>query len=51
MPNVILTPHIAGSLNGECHRMGKLMIEEAERFLKGEPLQWGITQKQAAILA
>jgi len=51
MPNVILTPHIAGSLNGECHRMGKLMIEEAERFLKGEPLQWGITREQAAILA
>jgi len=51
MPNVILTPHIAGSLNGECHRMGKLMIEEAERFLKGEPLQWKITQERAAILA
>ncbi len=51
MPNVILTPHIAGSLNGECQRMGKLMIEEAERFLKGEPLQWKITRDRVSILA
>ena len=51
MPNVFLTPHIAGSLNTECRRMGKSMIEEAERFLNGEPLRWRITKERAAIQA
>jgi phosphoglycerate dehydrogenase-like enzyme len=51
MPNVVLTPHIAGAIDGECHRLGSSMIDEAERFLKGEALQWKITRESAAILA
>ncbi len=51
LPNVFLTPHIAGSMDGECRRMGEYMIDEAERFLKGESLQWEITRESAAILA
>ncbi len=51
MPNIVLTPHIAGSLNGECRRMGRSMIEEAERYLNGEPLRWEITQEKALISA
>ena len=51
MPNVFLTPHIAGAMDGECHRLGEYMIDEAERFLKGETLQWEITRESAAILA
>jgi phosphoglycerate dehydrogenase-like enzyme len=51
MPNIFLTPHIAGSLNRECRRMGRSMIEEAERFLNGAPLRWVITQQTASILA
>jgi phosphoglycerate dehydrogenase-like enzyme len=51
MPNVILTPHIAGSLSGECRRMGRFMIEEFKRFQAGEPLKWQITSEQAAKLA
>jgi phosphoglycerate dehydrogenase-like enzyme len=38
LPNVVLTPHIAGSLGPECHRMADLMAEELRRFAAGEPL-------------
>ncbi len=51
LPNVILTPHIAGSLSGECRRMGQYMIEELRRLVAGEPLRWRISREQAATLA
>jgi len=51
LPNVFLTPHIAGAMDAECHRLGQYMIDEAERFLKGESLQWEITRESAAIMA
>ncbi|MCX6047869.1 MAG: hydroxyacid dehydrogenase [Chloroflexi bacterium] len=51
LPNVILTPHIAGSLDKECQRMGHIVVEELQRFLRGEPLHWSITREQAAGLA
>ena len=38
-PNIYLTPHIAGSLNDELYRMSDYMVEEFERFLRGEELQ------------
>ena len=38
LPNVVLTPHIAGSLGNEIARMGDLAIAEVRRFLAGEPL-------------
>lgn len=51
LPNVILTPHIAGSLDQECQRMGQIVVDELKRFLAGEPLQWAISQQQAAVMA
>jgi phosphoglycerate dehydrogenase-like enzyme len=51
LPNVILTPHIAGSMDGECRRMGRYMVEELRRYVKGEPLRWGISRERAAVLA
>lgn len=51
LPNVMLTPHIAGSMHGECRRMGRTMVSELERFVKCEPLQWGISREKAATLA
>ncbi|THV37009.1 hydroxyacid dehydrogenase [Glycomyces buryatensis] len=38
LPNVFLTPHTAGSHGNELARMGLFMVEEAERFIAGEPL-------------
>ena len=37
LPNVILSPHIAGSWNDELHRMSDYMIEEYRRYAAGEP--------------
>lgn len=51
MDNVILTPHIAGSMDLECRRMGRYMAEELGRYLRGEPLCWGIDREKAAVLA
>lgn len=39
MPNVILTPHVAGSLGTEVAGMTELVIEEIARFGRGEPLR------------
>lgn len=47
LPNVILTPHIAGAMGGECRRMGQYMVEELERYLAGQPLRWPITPELA----
>ncbi|WP_438479690.1 hydroxyacid dehydrogenase [Oleiharenicola lentus] len=49
--NVILTPHIAGSLGPECVRMSESMIEELERYLSGQPLHWEIDSQRAALSA
>jgi phosphoglycerate dehydrogenase-like enzyme len=51
LPNVLLTPHIAGSTDRECHRMGQTMIAELRRYLAGEPLEWEIDEGKAARLA
>lgn len=51
LSNVILTPHIAGSMNRECHRMGRYQVEEIERYVAGEPLKWQVTRELAAKLA
>ncbi len=50
-PNVILTPHIAGSMDGECRRMGQYMVDECRRYLAGEPLRWSIDRERAKTLA
>jgi phosphoglycerate dehydrogenase-like enzyme len=47
LPNVLLTPHIAGSLNNECRRMGRTMVEELGRWLRGEPLRYRVGQDYA----
>jgi phosphoglycerate dehydrogenase-like enzyme len=51
LPNVVLTPHIAGSVDKECWRMGRFMVDEIKRFLAGEPLKGQITRETAERLA
>ena len=51
LDNVILTPHIAGSAGAECYRMGAYMLEEAERYLAGEPLRYAVTEKMLETMA
>jgi phosphoglycerate dehydrogenase-like enzyme len=45
LPNVFLTPHIAGSLHDEVHRMAQLAIDECRRYAAGEPLQHEVTEE------
>jgi phosphoglycerate dehydrogenase-like enzyme len=42
LPNVLLTPHIAGALGGERERLGSLVVAEIERFVRGLPLAHAI---------
>ena len=51
LPNVLLTPHIAGSMGAECFRMGAYMLEELRRYLAGEPLKWQITEQRFKTMA
>ncbi len=51
LPNVLLTPHIAGSIGAECRRMGRAMIEEFHRFLRGAPLRYAVSREQLARMA
>ena len=51
LPNVAISPHIAGSVGRECQRMGQAMLAEFERYRSGQPLQWEVTAEQARSLA
>lgn len=49
LPNVFLTPHIAGSLGPECRRLGWAMVEEFRRFVQGEPLRHAVSRETASV--
>ncbi|MFJ6632587.1 hydroxyacid dehydrogenase [Streptomyces sp. NPDC091376] len=38
LPNVLLTPHMAGSLGGELYRLGEAALDELERYARGLPM-------------
>ncbi|MFC4947982.1 hydroxyacid dehydrogenase [Pseudonocardia sp. GCM10023141] len=44
LPNVVVTPHIAGSLGLECRRQGAMMAQELARYCAGEPLLHEVTE-------
>jgi phosphoglycerate dehydrogenase-like enzyme len=43
LPNVFLTPHLAGAVGNEVARLGELAVGELERFAAGAPLLHAIT--------
>jgi len=49
--NVVLTPHIAGAIGPERRRLGRGMLEELRRYVRGEPLRWEITREQVQRMA
>ncbi len=51
LENVILTPHIAGSQSGEVQRMSELIVDELERYLKGEECLYEITPEKLSKMA
>ena len=51
LPNVILTPHIAGSVGSECQRMGQVMLSELRRYLAGELMQYEMSEEKVRNMA
>jgi len=51
LANVVLTPHLAGSMGKEARRMGAYMVGEIDRWLSGESLQYEITREAATSAA
>ena len=51
LENVILTPHIAGSMGNECMRMGEYMLQELMLYLSHKPLKWEIRKHEIGIMA
>jgi phosphoglycerate dehydrogenase-like enzyme len=51
MPNVILTPHIAGSMGNELTLLGDLAVSEIERFAAGQPNKDVVTRHALDLMA
>ena len=51
LPNVFLSPHIAGTLASEYLRMALCVIEEAEALLAGRPTRYEVTEKMLETMA
>lgn len=51
LPNVYLTPHIAGSLGNELERLGRIVVDELERLAQGLPLAHEVRHADLARVA
>lgn len=51
MKNVFLTPHIAGSLGNEVHRMGEYMLEEYLLYAAGKQTRYEVTETMLDTMA
>ena len=51
LPNVYLTPHIAGSLGRETERLTDYIIQELERYQRGHALKFQVRREHLARLA
>lgn len=51
LPNVFLTPHIAGAVGLERTRLGEMAVDEVIRFIKGRPLLHEIRREDMARMA
>ena len=51
LTNVVLTPHIAGSLGSELSRMGDLAVSEIRRFVANESLQHEVRADDLDVIA
>ena len=51
LPNVLLTPHIAGSLGSEAERLSDHIVDEIERFSTGAPMRYLVRREELPRLA
>ena len=45
LPNVFVTPHVAGAMGNELHRLAELAVVEVERYAGGEPPLHPVTRE------
>ncbi|MGI6255916.1 MAG: hydroxyacid dehydrogenase [Acutalibacter sp.] len=51
LPNVFLSPHIAGSMHNEVARMGLYMAQEYESLAQGKPCRYQVTAQMLETMA
>lgn len=51
LPNVFLTPHIAGAIGTERTRLGDMVRDEIARYIAGEPLRQEVRAEALAVMA
>ena len=51
LPNVMITPHIAGSLGTEARRMTAAALDELERYARGEASRSAVTREDMEFVA
>ncbi|GGK95350.1 hydroxyacid dehydrogenase [Sphaerisporangium melleum] len=51
LPNVMITPHVAGSLGSETRRMSESALSELERYLSGQPPRAVVTADEFTVSA
>ncbi|WP_133899610.1 hydroxyacid dehydrogenase [Streptomyces sp. KS 21] len=51
LPNVLLTPHVAGSLGGELDRLAATAVEELERYAMGLDFRYAVDRGRLAYSA
>jgi len=51
LPNVILTPHIAGARHREIALVGRVVLDELDRYRAGQPLRFALDKARVASMA
>lgn len=51
LPNLFLTPHVAGSAGNEVARMAEYIIDELDRHLRGQPLKYAVSEAMLETMA
>jgi phosphoglycerate dehydrogenase-like enzyme len=51
LPNVLVTPHLAGAQGGELRRLGEFVVGEVVRFVRDEPLHGQIRAAELSRIA
>ncbi|MET9652191.1 hydroxyacid dehydrogenase [Streptomyces sp. NPDC006460] len=51
LPNVVLTPHLAGALGNELTRLGRSAVDELQRLTHGHPLRSVVSSADLARIA
>jgi phosphoglycerate dehydrogenase-like enzyme len=51
LPNVFVTPHVAGAVGNEIARLGELAVSELERLAAGQPLLHAVSATDLGRLA